>query len=446
AICEWLRNTLGGYKEDENGNIVADPGTVTLTPVASVTADDPIEKFDNLAYGYYYVTSSLGTAVTIDSAMKDVTVVDKNQGPSWDNEIPDPDNPNPGKVIIEDGVKKTVNTADYGDTVNFSIAVNATAYNGTKLVTYYHITDTLSEGFGPAQGIKVYVGGNELASTAYTLSQNGNKFDITSPFGLKYGKSTKIEVTYSADVLDTAAVVLAGAGNPNTANFTWTEDDYDPNDPNPPFDPEDPTDPDYPPADPPSYTETNERKTHTYVYALGILKVDPQGNTLPGAEFSVKDPDGNTVYAKGSAGDYSYCKSTDDGAVTQFATNADGLLVIKGVAAGSYEVKEEVAPKGYNLLLTPKTVEAEMTRAYTTTITYYLDANGNVTDSTENTTETVYSDVPVNVAGMVVVNNAGTELPSTGGIGTTIFYMLGGILLVGAGVLLFVRKRVGYEK
>lgn len=404
-------------------------------------------KFTDLDYGYYYITSSLGSTVTIDSTMKDVTVVDKNQGPSWDNEDPDnpdPDYPdNPGKVIIDsDGTKVIENSVNYGDTVNFSIAVNATAYNGTKLVTYYHIKDTLGAGFSPAEKIVVKVGDTTLASDDYTITTDGNTFEITIPFGEKYGSNAKIEVTYSAVVLDTEAVVLAGDGNPNTANFTWTEDEFDPDDP--PFDPEDPDDPDYPDPDDPTYPSENERKTYTYVYALGILKVDQEGNKLSGAEFTVKDSEGNTIYAKGSGGVYEYCASSAEGAVSQFDTDANGILVIKGVAAGEYEVTEAVAPQGYNLLLTPVSVEAEMKEAYTTTITYYLDADGQVTDTVTEKVQT--KDAGYNVAGIVVVNNAGTELPSTGGIGTTIFYVIGGLLAVGAGVLLFARRRAGYEQ
>lgn len=410
------------------------------SPVSKTATEDEV-LFSELPYGYYYVTSTLGSEVTIDSTMKDVKIVDKNQGPSWDNEDPDnpdPDYPdNPGKVIINaDGSKAVENTANYGDTVDFNIAINATAYDGTKLVTYYHITDTLGAGFSDAKDIEVYVDGvKKTKDTDYTLTQNGKTFSVDVPFGLKYGSDAKIEVKYSATVLDTA--VLAGNGNPNTANFTWTKDDFDPNDP--PFDPENPDDPEYPDPEDPTYPDENKRETHTYVYAIGILKVDPEGNKLEGAEFTVKDAEGNTIYATGSAGVYNYCASDADGAVTQFDTDANGLLVIKGVAAGEYEITEAVAPLGYNLLLEPVNVEAVMKEAYTTTITTYLDADGKVTDEvTENTIET---NANANVTGLVVVNNAGTELPSTGGMGTTLFYVLGAIMLIGSGVLLFVRKR-----
>lgn len=434
----------GKVASDVSAFLTANKANLPTPTSKNATSDEVV--FSSLPYGYYYVTSSLGANVTIDSTMKDVKVVDKNQGPSWDNEDPDdpnPDNPGrPGKVIVDsEGNKVTENTANYGDTVNFSIAVNATAFDGEELVTYYQFTDTLGAGFSAAQNIKVFVDGVEKTKdTDYTLTTNGNTFDVQVPFGMKYGSDAKIEITYSATVLNTA--VLAGEGNPNTANFTYTKDTFDPNDP--PFDPEDPEDPNYPDPDTPSYPSDNAKTTKTYVYAIGILKVDQEGNKLTGAEFTVKDSAGNQIYATGSAGVYEYCTSNATGATSQFATDANGLLVIKGVAAGEYEVTEAVAPLGYNLLLEPVSVEAEMKEAYTTTITTYFDADGKVTDEVTESTQT--TNAGYNVTGLVVVNNAGTELPATGGIGTTIFYALGGLLVLGAGIFLFVRRRVGYDK
>ena len=407
------------------------------TPSTQEASADTV-TFSNLPYGYYYVTSSLGTNVTIDSTMKNVKVVDKNQGPSWDNEDPnnpDPDYPdNPGKVIVKaDGTKVIENTANYGDTVNFSIAVNATAYDGAERVTYYHITDTLGTGFSEAKNIKVYVDDEEITKdTDYKLTQTGNTFNVDIPFGLKYGSDAKIEVKYSATVLDTA--VLAGEGNPNTANFTWTKDStLKPEDPDPTPDLQNPPTPSYP--------DENKKTTKTYVYAIGILKVDEKGNKLTGAEFTVKDSAGKQIYATGAAGVYEYCASTATDATSQFVTDANGLLVIKGVAAGEYEVTEAVAPLGYNLLLEPVSVEAVMKQAYTTTITTYYDADGNVVKQEESVRSDT-TEAGANVTELVVVNNAGTELPATGGMGTTLFYIFGAVLLVGAGILLFVRKRM----
>lgn len=398
-----------------------------LTAADTKTATDSTLTFSNLAYGYYFVTSEIGTVLTIDSTLKDVDVIDKNQGPTWDNG----DNPGevgPGKVITTtpdaDGnfEKLTENTVNYGDTVNFSIAINATSHKGDQEVTYYYITDTLAAGFNAAENITVYVNDNPIDTADYTLTQNGNTFQVTVPHKAEYGANYKIEVKYSATVNNSA--ILANPGNKNTANFT-----YDTKAPGTPTPNPKPT---------PTYPEENKRETITYVYALGIVKVDPKGNPLKGAEFTV---DGVSAKATGTPGVYEYCAEGAEGAVTQFKTDDNGVLTIKGLAAGTYTVTEIVAPKGYNLLTTPVQVEAVMKAAYTNTIKVYTDENGNVT--TTETNDFKEFNAGANVAPLVVVNHAGTELPSTGGMGTTLFYVLGGILAVGAVVLLVVKKRMG---
>lgn len=403
----------------------------TLTVAATKKAEASELIFDDLAYGYYFVTSEVGAVLTIDSTLPNVKIVDKNQKPDWDNEDPEnPDGDHPGKVITDaDGNKVTENTANFGDNVNFSIAVNATAYVGDQQATYYYITDTLAYGFSAATDIKVLVNNEALDKNAYTLEQNGNTFTVTVPYAENYGANAKIEVTYSATVLNTA--VLAGSGNLNTANFT-----YDTKVPG--------TDTPAPDTDP-NFPADNKKTTTTYVYALGIVKVDPEGNTLEGAEFSVTDAGNATIFAKatGTKGVYEYCTEGTAGAVKQFATDNDGVLVIKGVKAGSYKVTEQVAPKGYNLLQGSTTVEATLKGEYTTTITTYLDADGKVTEEETQSTKTY--ETAANVAGLVIVNNKGTELPSTGGMGTTLFYALGGVLVVGAAVLLVVKKRMGRD-
>lgn len=415
-----------------------------LTPTASMEAATNEVKFGSLPYGYYYITSSLGTVVTVDSTLKDVTVIDKNQGPSWDNEPGEDDETgednNPGKVIIENGVKKTVNSAYFGDKVDFNISVNATAYVGKDLATHYYIKDTLADGFSPAESIVVKVGDQTLVKdTEYTLTQTGNFFEIAIPFGEKYGSNAVISVSYSATVRNTAAI--AGEGNLNTANFTYsTDSSFNPDDPG--YNPKNPTDPAYPNPDNPTkpYDQQNEKTTTTYVYALGIKKVDPKGNVLTGAEFSVTDEDGNTIKATGANGVYEYAA---EGSETQFAMDDKGVLIIKGLKAGTYTIKEEVAPAGYNLLTATVDVTAEISEngTYTTKITTYYDADGNVVgkDESDSSIETI---VNTNVVPLVVVNNAGTELPSTGGMGTTLFYVLGSLLVVVAVVLLVAKKRM----
>ena len=112
------------------------------------------------------------------------------------------------------------------------------------------------------------------------------------------------------------------------------------------------------------------------------------------------------------------------------------------MAAGDYSVKEVVAPEGYNLLENAIDVTASNSdvKNYTTTITTYKNADGKVVN--EVTEDAISTDVSVNVVPLVVVNRAGTELPSTGGMGTTLFYALGGVLVTGAAILLVVKKRM----
>lgn len=456
------------------------------------TATSATVEFTGLPYGYYYVTSSLGTTVTLDSTLKDVTVMDKNQKPSWDNNPEDPDDPNPpegqtnpGKVILvkdKDGKvnRVTENSVNYGDTVSFSIAVNATAYVDDKLATYYYITDTLADGFGNAKDIvvKVYPMGEDgkyktsetevktlVEDVDYTLrtSEDGQSFQITIPFGEKFGAQAKIEVTYDAVVnADGTDVVIAGDGNLNTANFAYNTEPTDPNDPNDPKtpdkedypddpyepeDPEDPYDPDDSDSNPP-YEQENEVTTTTYVYALAVQKVDPTGHKLSGAEFTIdgitavqaKDESGN-----GIPGVYQY---TGSGEATTLSTNADGMLIVKGLAAGTYSVAETKSPLGYNILEKPVSVSVTLTKKYTNTVisTHYYDAAGNEIESKEDAATTVtYQTTDLPVFGVEIVNQAGTELPSTGGMGTTILYIVGGMLVVAAGVLLITKKRMGRE-
>ena len=112
--------------------------------------------------------------------------------------------------------------------------------------------------------------------------------------------------------------------------------------------------------------------------------------------------------------------------------NANGVLTFEGLAAGEYTITELVAPSGYNLLKEP--VEVVITGTPTLTGCAWTVT----VDGTKATADG-------NLWAFNVVNNAGTELPSTGGMGTTIFYVLGGVLMAGAFVLLVVRKRMRAE-
>ena len=124
--------------------------------------------------------------------------------------------------------------------------------------------------------------------------------------------------------------------------------------------------------------------------------------------------------------------------VTEGYVNSNGILTFTGLAAGTYTITELVAPNGYNLLTTPITVDISAeynTTATPVTCTWSATVNG--------------SDATVDENGIIkfdVENKQGSQLPTTGGIGTTIFYVVGGLLVVVAGVLLIARKRASTEK
>jgi fimbrial isopeptide formation D2 family protein/LPXTG-motif cell wall-anchored protein len=389
------------------------------------TAASSEVKFENLPYGYYYITSSLGTVVTIDSAKKDVTVIDKNQTPGWDPE--DPSNPDEsgeqGKFVATaaDGTYGKTSTAAIGDTAYFKINAYAPKYAGDKLVAAYTFTDTLADGFTYNDDLKVTLNGNELTS-GYTVNANGQTITIVVNAGSidNYPVEAHLSITYSATVDEDAVY-----DNANTVSMNWTVypngDNGDPDPSKPPYDPNDPTDPENPGKDPTDPSKPTDSKTDTYVFGFNVQKYKEEakeGNELTGAKFKLYDAatDGNEIpVVKVSDGVYRVAVEGEAGVEIEA-----GAAKIFGLDAKTYYLEETEAPEGYNILTERKPVEI---KADTETVDY-VDDNG-ILNSTID-----------------VINNAGTLLPSTGGMGTTLFYVIGGLLVVAAAVLLITKKRM----
>lgn len=434
----------GLVTRDATGMITGVPGTPI--GIAQEAKSDTVE-FENLPYGYYIVTSSLGEQlISVDSTLKDVTIIDKNEVPSWDNSDT-PGEPGPGKVIVlADGTKTIENSANYGDPVEFSIAVNAMAFNGDKQVKYYYIKDTLGAGFSNADTknmtVTVTPQGKSSMSLAVetdykfltTPSENDNTFEIAIPYSAaNYGAKSVIEVRYTANVLNTEDVVIAGSGNTNTADFDFDtyEDPYDPDDPDPDTPVTPPETPDY---------DQEKKITKTYVYAIGIQKVDEKGNPLAGATFSVNNGDKVIkAVATTKTGVYDY-SSTAETAVSTFATDDKGVLIIKGLEAGKYTITEVTAPAGYNKLDGPVDVTAEIESTSEYTTTYYYK-NGELVEKNDSDTEIKTFEFGVNVVPSVIKNSTGVELPSTGGLGTTLFIAIGAAVFAMTMVILVAKKR-----
>lgn len=415
----------GKTAADISAFLTTNKGLLTQIGETKTAATNEV-KFENLPYGYYYITSSLGSTVTIDSAKKDVTVIDKNQAPGWDPE--DPENPDQsgeqGKFVATyaEGTYSKSSTAAIGDTAYFKINAYAPKYAGDKQVATYKFVDTLADGFTYNGDLKVTLGDKELTeNTDYTVDANGQTITVVVNAGTiaDYPAEAHLSITYSAKV-DADAVY----DNINTVSMSWTvypnDDNGDPDPNQPPYDPNDPTDPNYPGEDPKDPENPGNSETDTYVFGFNIQKYKESaetGNELTGAKFKLYDAEtgGNEIpLVKNADGTYRVA-SAEERAADGFASAEieAGYAKIFGLDDTIYYLEETVAPAGYNIL----------TERVPVTIGN-VDENGIMINTID------------------VVNNAGTLLPSTGGMGTTLFYVLGSVLVLGAAVLLITKKRM----
>ena len=281
----------------------------------------------------------------------------------------------------------------------------------------------------------------------YVITRNDTEkwFQIGIPFGEKYGSNAVIQVDYKAVANDTA--VIGTAGNLNTANFTYnTNDDFDPD--NPPEDPGDDPSKNPTPSEPKKpYSDEKKKTTKTYLYALAVQKKDENGDALKGAKFSVKVSDTEYITGTLDSGAYKYTgKSTTP---FEFETTDAGLLIIKGIELDDqteYILTETEAPKGYNKLAKPISLKATLEGTYETlTVEKYFYKPDGTQDHTEVSYSTTYSGADLGGYGIDIENKKGTELPATGGAGTTLLLVLGSILFMGTAVVLVSKKRLYNE-
>lgn len=384
----------------------------TSSHLLSAVSDGSTLAFESLPYGYYVVTTTQGeTGISVDSTNHEVTIVDKN--------YTEPKN-----------IVKTVddNNVSIGDTVTYTVTFQTSNYDGAgtdaKKIKAYTISDTLPDFLSNVNVTSIIV--DEDANLTTTADQT----DVTQQFSSKsitlswydntnqkfrYKNGALVKLIYTAVVTDEAAI--AGTGNENTVTVSWT-----------------------PEGGTPDQIEDSETIS---TYAFAIKKVNASGQPLAGAKFqlpfyveSTKDTDGAYIYAGTSAG---------SGLTNQLTTTLadEGLIIIKGVEGNrDYSITEIDAPSGYNKLTDSFTVRPELLTTTSTSSVTYLDEDGNIIQtSTSNSTE-VHVDIDdIAATVQVVVNKTGIELPSTGGVGTAMFYIIGGLLVVIAAVLFFVRKR-----
>ena len=375
-------------KEGEHGN--ADNST-------SIT-------FENLPLGWYLVVSDLvdvhnGALCSIDTTDPTVEIREKNSNSTLD------------KSILEGDQLLSVNNAGIGDVVNFQLDI--VVKDGQP--KGYVVHDKMSEGLTfNSNSVSVrHSDGNASGNltTGYTLDTHpgdGCTFEVKFDDGtLK--PNDMVTISYTATVNNKA--VIAGSGNTNEAYLKYNNNSK----------------------------TTVTHTTTTYVWGMGVRKYTDLGSgkedtPLADAEFQLYKMDGETKkYAKfaETGTNTSIYKLTgwdaDASNAAKVKTPASGNIQFEGLDAGTYYLEETTAPTGYNKLTAPITVVISSTLPTAGgTASYTVTADGATT-----------TDYTVRVE-----NKAGTELPSTGGIGTTIFYVIGGGLMVAAIVLLVTKKRM----
>ena len=519
------------------GSAKAAIGGVSVADCIEINSDNTIIwTIENLASNST-VTASFQVEVTpaalsiVQGEIQNTAHVNIGENDYTTNTVknpPDGGGGDPGKVIVnDDGTEVTESTGAYGDLVKFKVSIDAknqtTVRRGEDLtetqeqVTNYYIYDKLGSGFTLKGLTAVTIGGKlytlredsadsrkwtaegaggttitfyvcELSD--YTLIMGTIPWAVEADGGSWTGlySDCRIELTYDAEINETAEI--AGAGNGNHARFDYlTEGDSEPHEP-------DPDDPKYPDDDEDLNHGTEEKETTTYTYALGIQKISAEtGEALEGAAFLAQTAGGAYIIATDNKdGTYSYSGVTDEQKkATTFVSDSNGQIVVKGVNIGTYTFTEIDAPDGYSLLTEPVTVTAQMDSKSETwnktewTVTRYFesieiektdwaDYAGSVytydkekeiyqlTSSSDDfddsatyyqlthqehssaveTGETVIT-FPVNVSLLEVENSSGSILPGTGGMGTALLYTAGTILVLGAGILLIVRRRMRAE-
>ena len=462
--------------------------TAATTPVKA-TSDEV--KFENLPYGYYLITSTLGTTVTINSNTPDVSVIDKNQKPGSDfDKLVKAGEDEDGNPIWADA-----NSANIGDEITYKVTFEATNYDGDKKIKFYSINDEKGDAIWVEfNSFEVYVDGVKL-DRGYYLAQGGDntdnweflgdwtgaekkrdnaqwylvhldydKFRITIPWleghsvegttthSLKFPENAVskfdspvlVEVFYDAVLEANAVIGDTTHGNRfNKAYASWTSENES--------------------------GSTKPEEVVTNVYGIGLLKDDiSTGVNLAGAKFRIyRDEDCTVpvyviptkikgVYIVDSLGtaldavsgtekettrelyedyldDYLGTETQDNYVVSQ----ANGKLVILGLKEGAYYLKEVEAPDGYNALTKPVEIKAG---EGISPFMIYADTDGNVADIQQ--ADATYTENRYDITSTVVHNSKGVVLPSTGGMGTFWLITIGTLLAIGFAVFLITHKKM----
>lgn len=353
----------------------------SIQTIANATSDGNL-LIDNLSLGYYVIDSTEGTLCALTTTNPDATIVPKHEQPTVNKQIHDGEN------------YVTENSVNIGDVVWFETTINVKkgaknyvlhdqmddglTFAGSIIDVYDEISDANLK-FKPAQDYSIKTKGLTDDCT-FELTFKQDYFD-------RINQDTTITIKYYATVNENAPIKRA------MENKTWlTYGDTQ---------------------------KTEEKKTETYTFGIPVFKYTGTNTPLGGAKFILSTDENCTdstktlKFTKNSEDKYRYDKKKG---TEELESLADGMINIEGIKAGTYYLKETEAPKGYNLLKAIQKIE--------------ILEDGSIKLNNKPITSNVG-----------VKNESGSLLPSTGGMGTTLIYLIGGALVLGSGFVLANKKR-----
>lgn len=450
GYIEWANNiTSRDYVQGFAQLLIAHADDASIPVVAEITPTGSTIEFTNLKMGYYLIDSTLGSLCVLDTVDGEISLTAKNSEPTVN------------KKVEEDSLANGYgekNDADIGQVINFKATLNVPA--GTENLIFH---DSMSDGLTFIEIKKVTVEGagditqtetksgvtetNYNVVTSVTADSCDSSLDGKCDFHVEFTPyflknktvaATNIVVIEYTAMLNENANIGMDVGNPNTCNISYSEKNI--------------------------FAAKSETKTYTFrlpifKYTNKSIQVQTTGSReegkdtqpvgLAGAKFILstdgtqtssenvadstkikfkqkKDATGNLI-----PGMYYVTQGTDG--VYEIESNAQGNIEVAGLDDTQYYLYETKAPDGYELM--GGCVNVKINGVFA------------VPDSTGGKGPgTIIQGSGTEVDKISVLNQSGTRLPATGGIGTTIFYVLGSILLVGATVLLIVKKRMNDEK
>ena len=367
--------------------------------------------------GYYFVDSSLGALCGLYTNEDRATINEKNSKPSIAKTVQEDSSSAWGETATIDGEVDTIN---YKLTVNTGTGVTGL---GNGVDSDYTITDVPPAGIAYNEGSIVLPKGwtaynAETQTGDYTVSYAADTRTLTIVLKASklaaLGQNANIEITYNADAKDVAGNLTVGTEHKNIVTLTYKQQ-----------------------------TMTDEAVVKTYDLGTtttgtpAITKVDGSETPVPlqGVKFVLSktvtvpaegedEPTTKTVYATFTNNYLTGWVDSQDGA-TELVTDNNGNIKAEGLDADTYTLTETETLPGYNLL--------------NDTITVVIDENGNETYKLTSSKDKPKDRIEI-------VNEAGSQLPTTGGMGTTVLYIAGAVLVLGAGITLVVRRRMNSDQ